>query len=216
IEPNAAGIAALHVPGVAVLDFGLVCRSLASDLAAAGADVRTGVAVSAVDERDGAARVTTDAGELEARVVVNCAGLHSDRVARLPDPALTDVRIIPFRGEYYELVPSRRDLVRALIYPVPDPALPFLGVHFTKMIDGSVHAGPNAVLALAREGYRWRDVRWRDVDELLRFRRTWRVGPAPPGSPHPLAHRDRRGRALAVAAGLPAGATAPRTRGRGP
>jgi L-2-hydroxyglutarate oxidase len=175
IEPNAAGIAALHVPGVAVLDFGEVCRALAADLTAAGADVRTGVAVSAVEELDGTARVTTTAGELEARVVVNCAGLQSDRVARLHDPALTDVRIIPFRGEYYELVPDRRDLVRALIYPVPDPNLPFLGVHFTKMIDGSVHAGPNAVLALAREGYRWRDVRWRDVDELLRFRGTWRV-----------------------------------------
>ena len=175
LEPNAAGIAALHVPGVAVLDFGQVCRALAADLGTAGASVRTGVAVSAVAERDGGARVTTTAGDIEAQVIVNCAGLHSDRVARLHDPALTDVRIIPFRGEYYELIESRRDLVRALIYPVPDPALPFLGVHFTRMIDGSVHAGPNAVLALAREGYRWRDVRWRDISEMLRFGGTWRV-----------------------------------------
>src|SRR5207249_4639189 len=122
-----------------------------------------------------AAHITTDSGELAARVVVNCAGLHSDRVARLHDPALTDVRILPFRGEYYELVDGRRDLVRTAIYPVPDPALPFLGVHFTRGIDGSVHAGPNAVLAFAREGYRWRDVRGRDVAEMLRFRGTWRV-----------------------------------------
>jgi L-2-hydroxyglutarate oxidase len=175
IEPNAAGIAALHVPGVAVLDFGRASRAMAEDIEAAGGRVHTERAVSAIDERNGSARVSIDGGDITARVVVNCAGLQSDRVARLHAPDLTDVQIIPFRGEYYELVEERRSLVRALIYPVPDPALPFLGVHFTRMIDGSVHAGPNAVLALAREGYRWRDVRWRDVQEMLRFRGTWQV-----------------------------------------
>jgi L-2-hydroxyglutarate oxidase len=105
---------------------------------------------------------------------VNCAGLHSDRVARLAG-AEPPARIVPFRGEYYELVPERRTLEKALIYPVPNPAFPFLGVHFTKMIDGSVHAGPNAVLAFRREGYRWRDFSARDLGETLRFGGFWKL-----------------------------------------
>jgi L-2-hydroxyglutarate oxidase len=108
-------------------------------------------------------------------VLVNCAGLHSDRIAQLAGADTGGVRIMPFRGEYYELIPERRDLCRTLVYPLPDPAFPFLGVHLTRMIDGSVHAGPNAVPALAREGYRWRDVDRRDLTEVLAARRTYRL-----------------------------------------
>ena len=110
--------------------------------------------------------VATPHGYVSARVVVNCAGLHSDRVANLADADATDVRIMPFRGEYYKLRPQRRHLVNNLIYPVPDPRFPFLGVHFTRMVGGGVEAGPNAVPALAREGYSWRDVRLDELGEL--------------------------------------------------
>ena len=119
--------------------------------------------------------VLTTGGEIEADVLVNCAGLHADRVARLAG-VVPPVRIVPFRGEYYELRPERRDLVRGLIYPVPDPRFPFLGVHLTRMIDGSVHAGPNAVLALAREGYRWRTIRPADLLDAAGYPGLWRLG----------------------------------------
>jgi L-2-hydroxyglutarate oxidase len=119
--------------------------------------------------------VLTDRGEVPYDILVNCAGLHADRIARLAgaDP---QVRIVPFRGEYYELKPERRGLVNGLIYPVPDPQFPFLGVHFTTMIDGNVHAGPNAVLAFKREGYRWRNVSPRDLTESLAYRGMWHLG----------------------------------------
>lgn len=129
----------------------------------AGGGVRRGVVVE------------TDAGSVHADALVNCAGLHSDRIARLAG-LRPEARIVPFRGEYYELAPHRRSLVKALIYPVPDPRFPFLGVHLTKMSDGSVHAGPNAVLALRREGYRWREVSLRDLTDSLRYPGTWRLG----------------------------------------
>ncbi len=170
-EPHVACVAALHVASTGIVDFRVVCETLAKLLEAAGVRLRLGERV--VDLRDGL--VVTSAGDIPADVVVNCAGLHADRVARLAG-IRPPARIVPFRGEYHELRPERRDLVRGLIYPVPDPALPFLGVHLTRMIDGSVHAGPNAVLALAREGYRWSRVNPRDVLDAATYPGLWRLG----------------------------------------
>jgi len=173
-EPELACIAALHVASTGIVDFGAVCNTLAELLAKGGAQLRTGERVTALHPDGAGVRAVTTAGDLPADVLINCAGLHADRVARLAgiDPP---ARIIPFRGEYYELRPERRHLVRGLIYPVPDPQFPFLGVHLTRMIDGSVHAGPNAVLALAREGYRWRRVRPRDVIDAVSYPGLWRL-----------------------------------------
>jgi L-2-hydroxyglutarate oxidase len=169
-EPHLSCVAAMHVAATGIVDFGEVCRTLAKLLDGAGARLRMGERVVAL--RDGV--VVTTGCEIPADTVVNCAGLHADRIARL---AGVDVpaRIVPFRGEYFELRPDRRDLVKGLIYPVPDPRLPFLGVHLTRMIDGSVHAGPNAVLALAREGYRWSRVNVRDVVDTAVYPGMWRL-----------------------------------------
>lgn len=183
LEPHAAGIAALHVPSTGIVDYSSVAEVLAADLCDAGASVCTGVRVLSLHDAtaDGqrSVRVGTDAGDLEATRVVSCAGLFADRLAGSPD----DVRIVPFRGEYHELAPARSHLVRGLIYPVPDPELPFLGVHLTRGISGRIHCGPNAVLALAREGYSWGRVVPRDLAEVLRYpgfhalvRRHWRSG----------------------------------------
>ncbi|WP_229397905.1 L-2-hydroxyglutarate oxidase [Micromonospora okii] len=174
-EPHVAAVAALHVASTGIVDFGAVCRRLAELLAAAGADLRTRTEVTGVTDRPEGVVVGTTGGEVVADVLINCAGLHADRISRLAGVP-TPVRIVPFRGEYYELTPQRRDLVRGLIYPVPDPQFPFLGVHLTKMIDGSVHAGPNAVLATAREGYSWGRVSPRDVWDELSYRGLWALG----------------------------------------
>ncbi|WP_245834527.1 L-2-hydroxyglutarate oxidase [Streptomyces aidingensis] len=170
-EPWVRGLAALHVPTTGRCDFAAVARHLATLT-----DIRYGARVVAVDRRPGVGvAVRTAAGEvLRARALVNCAGLHSDTVARLAGDE-PGVRIIPFRGEYYGLVPSRRHLVRGLVYPVPDPALPFLGVHLTAGMDGSVHLGPNAVPALAREGYGWGTLRPRDLAAGLSWPGAWRL-----------------------------------------
>jgi (S)-2-hydroxyglutarate dehydrogenase len=173
-EPHLSCLRALHVPSTGIIDFGAVCAALVRRLESAGAEFRLGTTVEGFRRYQMATVVETSGGEIEADVVVNCAGLYSDRVARLAGIRPT-ARIVPFRGEYYELRPAARELVHGLIYPVPDPAFPFLGVHLTRGIDGSVHAGPNAVLALAREGYRWRTVRARDLAETLRFRGFWRL-----------------------------------------
>jgi L-2-hydroxyglutarate oxidase len=168
-------LAALHIASTGIVDFGAVSTVLADLVEKAGGQVRLGQRVTGVSTRPGGtAVVATTGGEIAADVLVNCAGLHADRLARLAgvDPP---ARIVPFRGEYYELRPERHHLVNGLIYPVPDPQFPFLGVHLTKMIDGGVHAGPNAVLALAREGYSWRRVNPRDVAELARFGGLWRL-----------------------------------------
>jgi len=174
-EPNVACVAGFHVASTGIVDFGQVCRTLADLVAKAGGDVRLGTKVTALrPDRDGTTIVDTSGGDLRADRVVNCAGLHADRIARmagLRPPA----RIVPFRGEYHELRPDRRDLVKGLIYPVPDPRFPFLGVHLTRMIDGSVHAGPNAVLALSREGYSWGRIRPRDVAEIAAYPGLWRL-----------------------------------------
>lgn len=182
IEPHVACVEAVRVPSTGIIDYLGVCRALADAATAAGAEVVTGVAATGFRQTAGGRVVETTNGDLHARFVVTCGGLQSDRLARQSgaDPG---ARIVPFRGEYYELAPDRTDLVRTLVYPVPDPDFPFLGVHFTRMIDGNVHAGPNAVLALEREGYRWRDVAVGDLVETLTYpgflrlaRRHWRAG----------------------------------------
>ena len=178
-EPHVRCVAALRVETTGIVDFVGVCQVLVALIEQGGGRVRLGTEIVGVDGRfDGVTVSTTGtdgAGEIRAEQFVNCAGLHSDRIARLAglEPA---VRIIPFRGEYFELAPEQEYLVRGLIYPVPDPTLPFLGVHLTRMIRGGVHAGPNAVLALAREGYTWGDVRRRDVTDSLAWPGLWQLG----------------------------------------
>lgn len=169
-EPHAGGLAALEVPEAASVDFVAVARRIARDLPA---DVRTGAPLEAVEVDEG---VTLHAGgyTCRARLVVNCAGLHCDRVARLAG-VTPEVRIVPFRGEYYRLRDEAASLVRSLIYPVPDPTFPFLGVHFTRRVDGTVEVGPNAVLALGREHYRDRRPNLGDLAEMLRFGGFWRL-----------------------------------------
>lgn len=165
IEPHAAGIAALHIPETGIVDFPGVAQAYARRIEAADGRVLTGARLTGVrrDARGGAGLVLeTGRGAVSCSLLINCAGLQADRVARLCG-AEPDVRILPFRGEYYDLAPERRSLVCGLIYPVPDPRFPFLGVHLTRRVDGSVEAGPNAVIALKREGYRWRDISPRDL-----------------------------------------------------
>ena len=174
IEPHAAGFTALHVPSSGITDYKQVCRTLAGLLTGIGADIRMATTVTGIDERSDSVRVSTTGGDIEADLVITCGGLHSDRLARFTDPSTTE-RIVPFRGEYYELAEHRRFLVKTLIYPVPDPDFPFLGVHLTRMIDDSIHAGPNAVLALAREGYTWGDINGKDLAEVLANPGWWRL-----------------------------------------
>jgi (S)-2-hydroxyglutarate dehydrogenase len=162
LEPHAAGIRGLWSPRTGVIDFRRIALAIADDLRAAGVAIRTEHAVSAIDVRSSDVVVTTGRGEVLSRIVVACAGLQADRVAALSGD-IGGPTIVPFRGDYYTLSPDASALVRGLIYPVPDPRFPFLGVHFTKRVDGSVIAGPNAVLAFAREGYRRRDVDTRDL-----------------------------------------------------
>ncbi len=185
LEPHVAGVAALHVLDTGIVDYAEVCRALASEIEAKGAIVRVRCAVTAGTETGSGLVLETSAGPVEAQRVVTCAGLHADEVARAvsgPDGA-GGVRIIAFRGEYRELVAARAFLVRGLVYPVPDPNFPFLGVHLTRGIDGHVHVGPNAVLAFAREGYEWRRVDLRHLGQTFAFRgfrrfaaRNWRFG----------------------------------------
>ncbi len=174
IEPHAAGIAALHVPETGIVDYPAVARAYGRKVEERGGTVWTGAKVTAVRREQGGLVAETRRGAVACRLLVNCAGLQADRVAMLCGAAV-DVRIIPFRGEYYELVPERQDLVRGLIYPVPDPRFPFLGVHLTRMVKGGVEAGPNAVLALRREGYRWRDVSPRDLAETAAWPGFWKL-----------------------------------------
>ncbi len=173
-EPEVACVAALRVASTGIVDYGAVCRAFVAELGAHGAELRTGCRVTGVRATAAGVVVETESGHVHADALVNCAGLHSDRVARMAG-LRPGARIVPFRGEYYELRPERRELVRGLIYPVPDPRFPFLGVHLTRMIDGSVHAGPNAVLALRREGYRGRDVSVPDVLDTMRYPGTWKL-----------------------------------------
>jgi L-2-hydroxyglutarate oxidase LhgO len=183
VEPHVTGVAGLHSPHTAIVDFVAVANAMAEDLRAAGAEIRTGAPVMRVSGHGSRPRVELHAGEtLEADRIIVCAGLQSDRLARASGQD-AEPRIVPFRGEYFALAPGRTHLVRGLIYPVPDPALPFLGVHLTRRFDGSVWLGPNAVLATALEGYRRGAVVWRELFETLAWpgtrrmmRRHWRAG----------------------------------------
>ncbi|HKP84690.1 MAG TPA: L-2-hydroxyglutarate oxidase [Blastocatellia bacterium] len=182
LEPHAAGIKALHVPETGIVDYKLVCARLAARVEEWGGRVKTCAKVTGIKETATEVIVESEAGDFSAPYAVNCAGLHSDRVAQLAGQSAA-AKIIPFRGEYYKLKPEAEHLCRGLIYPVPDPQFPFLGVHFTRMIGGGVECGPNAVLAFAREGYRKTDVNARDLFEALTYsgfvklaRKHWRTG----------------------------------------
>jgi len=171
IEPHARAVRAVYSPETAIVDYGRVALAMADDLRADGVDLRFSTTVERVEARGAGLRVHTTGDVFEATWLVNCAGLHSDAVARATG-LQPEVQIVPFRGEYYTLHPGQT-LVRGLIYPVPDPSFPFLGVHFTKRIGGEFEAGPNAVLAFAREGYRFGDINGRDMARLARYRGFW-------------------------------------------
>jgi (S)-2-hydroxyglutarate dehydrogenase len=182
IEPHSVGIRGLLSPHTGIVDYAKVADAYAADIRAAGGEILTGRAVTAIRRRAGRTLVSTNHGDFEASMLVACAGLYADRVAELSG-ASGSPRIVPFRGDYFILKPERRHLVRGNIYPVPDPKFPFLGVHFTPRMNGDFWLGPNAVLAFSREGYRFRDVRPRDLIDALTFggflkfgRKNWRVG----------------------------------------
>jgi L-2-hydroxyglutarate oxidase LhgO len=182
LEPHAVGIKALYSPATGIVDYARVARAYAQEVTERGGEIRTNHAVTAITQREGFSRIETSAGDVTARWIISCAGLEADRVARITGAPRTP-QIVPFRGDYYVLRPERRDWVKGMIYPVPDPRFPFLGVHFTRRMDGAVWLGPNAVLAFAREGYRRRDVNVRDLIEIVRYggfrhlaRRYWRTG----------------------------------------
>jgi len=186
-EPAAAGIAALHIPETGIVDYRQVCLAMRRVISQQGGQVITGARVNQMMASTSQLELTFgDRGHAaqccRAQWMINCAGLQSDRVLRLAG-GTPSAKIVPFRGEYYDLVPASHSLCKNLIYPVPDPAFPFLGVHFTRMIGGGVECGPNAVLALARDGYRWRDIRTTDLAETLMFSgfrklalKHWRMG----------------------------------------
>ncbi len=181
-EPHVRGLSALLIPETAVVDFRLIAEALAADVVRAGGEVILGHPVTDIHAESSTVRVVTDSHERTFDHVVVCAGLQSSQLARMVG-APADPEIVPFRGEYYEIAPGRTELIRGLVYPVPDPRYPFLGVHFTRGLDGNVHVGPNAVLALSQEGYRWRDIRVGDVWRTARYpgtrkmaRQHWRMG----------------------------------------
>jgi (S)-2-hydroxyglutarate dehydrogenase len=189
LEPHASGIKALRVPETGIIDFSQVAASYATEIRSRGGEIRTSSKVTRINEQPGELILLTTSGEHRARRLINCCGLQSDLVARMmthSDGATPAAhRIIPFRGEYYKLAPAKHYLVRNLIYPVPDPAFPFLGVHFTRMIkgEGGIEAGPNAVLAYAREGYSHTSINPADLWDILTFggfwamtRKYWRTG----------------------------------------
>jgi L-2-hydroxyglutarate oxidase len=169
IEPHAGGVAALRVPQEGIVDYGEVCEALVKCI---HGRVATNAKVRSLRQTSGCWSAETQAGDFEAKFLINCAGLHCDRVSELAG-LRREVRIVPFRGEYYKIKSDRQSLVRHLIYPVPDPKFPFLGVHFTRLIHGGVEAGPNAVLAFAREGYRKRDINPRDLFDAVSYSGLW-------------------------------------------
>ena len=174
IEPHAAGLKALVVPSTGITNYAAACEKYAELISARGGTVLTSAAATGIKRTSNEIVVETSRGAFSTGALINCAGLHSDRIARMAGDE-PGVMIVPFRGEYYDLIPERASLVRWLIYPVPDPRFPFLGVHFTRRITGTVDAGPNAVLALAREGYRHRDINLRDLAGSLAFPGFWRM-----------------------------------------
>lgn len=172
IEPHAAGLAAIRVPQEGIVDFPAVAEALVNEIIFRGGEVRFSSEVVKLEEKNGW-RIQASSGEFEANYLINCAGLHCDRISRMAGNH-DSTRIVPFRGEYFKLRGERQHLVRNLIYPVPDPKFPFLGVHFTRMIHGGVEAGPNAVLAYAREGYRKTDVSLRDMIDTFTYSGFWK------------------------------------------
>ena len=174
LEPHSAGVRAIHSPGTGIIDFVEVCEAYAEEFKRAGGEIVLGAELTSVAQHGDLRTLETSKGDFSAKYVINCAGLHADRVAMMMGAEL-DVQIVPFRGEYFTIRPESAHLVNGLIYPVPDPKLPFLGVHFTKRIDGSVEAGPNAVMAFAREGYgRW-SFKLGDVLESVSFAGFWKM-----------------------------------------
>lgn len=174
LEPHVRCLAGIHVHSTGIADYKQVCHKYVELLESQGVDLRLGTKVEGLTKGSEGQIIQTNQGEFKSQFVINCAGLHSDRIAKLAkvDP---QAQIVPFRGEYYELKPDKRYLVKTLIYPVPNPNFPFLGVHFTRMIDGSVHAGPNAVLSLKREGYRKTDFDLKDFAEVMTYPGFWRL-----------------------------------------
>ena len=173
-EPHAAGLRAIRVPSAGIVDYGVVATRIAEHIRRAGGEIRTGCRALRFKREAAKWHMETTLGSFSSRRLITCGGLYADRVARSAG-APDNVRIAPFRGEYYVLRQDRQSLVRSLIYPVPDPALPFLGVHFTRDIQGGVHAGPNAVLAGRREGYRRRDIDLGELAELACFQGFWKM-----------------------------------------
>ena len=186
IEPHARGIRAVYSPATGIIDYVQVARAYGKRFRELGGEILTSREVKSVTQESGGLSVRAGREEFRARFLINCGGLYSDRIARMTpgaEPGADDVQIVPFRGEYYKVAPEKGSLIRGLIYPVPDPRFPFLGVHFTRSIHGYVEAGPNAVLAFAREGYRTRDLNVRELWETLSFpgfrsvaKRYWRMG----------------------------------------
>ena len=174
IEPYASGVKALHVPGAGIVDFRKVASTYATLARQQGVDIRTSARVNRLEFREGAWRIQTAIGDFQSRYLINCGGLQADRIASSAHSP-NEVAIIPFRGEYYEIVPQRCYLVKGLIYPVPNPLFPFLGVHLTRMISGRVLAGPNAVLAFKREGYKKTDFNLEDTLRMLGYPGFWRM-----------------------------------------
>jgi L-2-hydroxyglutarate oxidase len=181
-EPHVNGIAAIHVPQTGIISYKAVAEKYAEKLRKGGAEIKLGQRVINIRTGRNKTEVITEQESFSSRLMINCAGLYSDKVAHMTGQSL-NLKIIPFRGEYYELVPEKQHLVKSLIYPVPDPNFPFLGVHFTRMIEGGVEAGPNAVLAFCREGYKKSDINISELMESLRWpgfqlvaRKYWRTG----------------------------------------
>jgi L-2-hydroxyglutarate oxidase LhgO len=182
VEPHASGLVALHSPATAITDFVAVTRAYADDVEKAGGQVLLSTAVTGIVRRAGGIDIRTTRGSHRVDRLVVCAGLHADRMSRMAD-GVDGPRIVPFRGEYMSVVPAKRDLVRGMVYPVPDPQYPFLGVHFTRRVSGELEVGPNAVLGLDREGYRRSDASWADLRSMASWpgfwqlaRRHWRTG----------------------------------------
>jgi (S)-2-hydroxyglutarate dehydrogenase len=174
LEPHATGIRGIHVPSASIVDYGKVARKYANLITDSGGTILVSHEVTALWRCGSNTIVETTQGPVEAQLVINCAGLHSDRISRMAKANL-DLMIVPFRGEYYDIIPTKQHYVTGLIYPVPDPRFPFLGAHFTKRIGGGVEAGPNAVLALKREGYSKKSFRAGDVFEYAMFPGFWRM-----------------------------------------
>ncbi|WP_026694139.1 L-2-hydroxyglutarate oxidase [Peribacillus kribbensis] len=174
IEPHVAGLGAIRVPSCGIADYKGVSQKFAEIIQEGGGDICLDTKVENITDGTDGVAIETNRGTIKSRFLINCAGLHSDRVAKMTGMN-TGMKIVPFRGEYYELAPEKRHLVKHLIYPVPNPDFPFLGVHFTRMINGEVHAGPNAVLAFKREGYTKKDINVKDLFEVLTYPGFWKM-----------------------------------------